>query len=595
MTISEVGNVVSYQVSVAGSPIPDTYEVHAIHVEQGINRIATARITLLDGDVSTETFAISASSTFVPGNEISISAGYDGSNAAIFSGIITRQALKVANGTGPLLEIECKDKAVKMTVGRKSSAASKVTDSDFMTTLIGNAAGVTANVSASSDVLPELVQYYVSDWDFLLARAEINGMLTSTINNTVNVFDPTANTASSATFTYGVDILAFDAEINAITQLPQVTASAWDYQNQQVVQAQAANTLAGPGNLSSKTLSAVIGLSTFNLQTSAAEPSSALSGWARAQMLKSELSKITGTVRVQGGSTVVLGSYLTLAGLGARFDGDHFISKVQHEINDGNWITEYQLGMSPVWFVQEHAIEAPPAAGVLPGIAGLHTGTVKQIDSDPDNEYRILVENALFNDQGAGLRARLANFYSTNGEGVFFLPEVGDEVVLGFLNQDPRYPVILGSMYSQKNVPFSQFAPNAKNSMKGIVSKSQLQILFDDTNKILTLITPAKNTLVLDDQGTQIELKDQNGNSIVMSSSGIAIKSNQSISLEAGQAISIKGATGVTVASSGGDVSTSGININEKADMAYAAKGSMTAEVQGGTMLTLKAAMVMIN
>lgn len=595
MAITSAGNVVSYQISVEGTPIPDSYPVYAIDVEQGINRVATARITLLDGDVSSESFSISASSTFVPGSEISITAGYDGSNVNIFSGIITRQAIRVANGTGPMLDIECKDKAVKMTVGRKSSVASNIKDSDFMTTLIGNASGVTATVTATQTELPELVQYYVTDWDFMLARAEVNGMVVSTINNTVKVFDPTAETTSSATYTYGVDILAFDGEINSTTQFSQVTASAWDYQNQQLVQAQATNNVAGPGNLSSKTLSSVIGLSTFELQTSAAEASSELTTWAKAQMLKSELSKITGTLKVQGSCGVALANYLTLAGLGARFDGDYFVSKVQHEISDGNWITELQLGMSPIWFVQENDVEASPAAGVLPGIGGLYNGTVKQIDADPDSEYRILVDVALFNDGGAGLWARLANFYSTNGGGVFFLPEVGDEVVLGFLNQDPRYPVILGSMYSQKNKPFSSFTPNADNSMKGIVSKGQLQILFDDVNKILTLVTPGKNTLVLNDQDQKIEIMDQNGNFIVMSSTGIAIKSNQSISLEAAENISIKGNTGITLESSGGDVSTTGMNINETADMAYTAKGSMTAEVQGGTTLTLKAAMVMIN
>ncbi len=595
MAATTIGNVVSYQISVAGSAIPDTYQVYAISVVQAVNRIATATITVLDGDVSTESFAISASSTFVPGNEITIQLGYDGSNTAVFSGIITKQAIRVNNTSGPMLEVECKDKAIKMTVGRNSSASANIKDSDFISTLIGNASGVTANVTATTNQLPELVQYYVTDWDFMLARAEVNGMLVSTINNTVNVFDPTASTSSVVTYTYGVDILEFDAEINAITQLPQVTASAWDYQNQQLVQAQAPNNLAGPGNLSSKTLSSVVGLSTFNLQTTAAQASAELTSWAKAQMLKSELGKIIGTLKVQGNTTVALANYLTLAGLGARFDGDYFVSQVQHSVEDGNWTTEMTLGLSPNWFIQEHAVQAPPAAGVLPGIGGLYNATVLKIDADPDNEYRIQVEVALYNDKNTGLWARLANFYSTNGEGVFFLPEVGDEVVLGFLNQDPRYPVILGSMYSQKNKPFSKFTPNAQNSMKGFVSKSQLQILFDDTNKILTLLTPGNNTVVLDDQGKQIELKDQNGNSIVMSSSGIAIKSNQSISLEAAQNISIKGDTGITLSSSGGDVSTTGVNVKETANMAYTAKGSMTAEVQGGTMLTLKAAMVMIN
>lgn len=595
MANTKPGGVVTCSIKTAGTAIPDAYQVYAIHIEQSINRIATATISLLDGDAAKECFAISASAVFVPGNEISIEVGYDSKNSLIFSGIVTKQSLRVANSSGPILEIECKDKAVKMTVGRKSAAFSKTKDSDVISTLINAQAGLTASVTATSNQLPELVQYYVTDWDFMLARAEVNSMLVSTINNKVTVFNPVTDTSSVLTLTYGSNLFEFNADLNSVTQFAQVTASAWDYPNQKLTTAQAANNLAGPGNLSSKTLSGVVGLANYELQTTAAESADDLQSWAKAQMLKSELSKILGDARFQGTAVVVPGKYLTLAGMGPRFDGDHFVSSVRHDISDGNWATEVNIGLSQEWFVQKHEVEAPSAAGLVPGIAGLYNATVLKINADPDSEYRILVEVALFNDKGAGLWARLANFYSTQGQGVFFLPEVGDEVILGFLNQDPRYPVILGSVYSQKNKPYSDFTPNEKNSMKGIVSKSELRIMFDDENKILTLITPAKNTVVLDDKNKQIEVKDENGNSMLMTSSGITIKSDKDINLQAGQKVSIKGNTGIDIQSSGGDVSTTGNNIKETAQMQYTAIGNMTAQVQGGTELTLKAAMVMIN
>lgn len=589
-----IGSVITYQVKANGAVIPDTCQILSIRVKQAINRISGATLVILDGDPAQEDFTVSASSTFVPGNTVSIAVGYDATNVIVFEGIVTKQALRVENQHGPVLEVECKDKAVQMTIGRKSCAWSKSKDSDAISALISQA-GLSASVSATSTPIPELVQYYVSDWDFMLSRAEVNSMVVSTINNKVSVFDPTAQTSPAMTASYGSNLLAFDAELNALTQLAKVTATAWDYQTQKLLNAEASNNLAGPGNLSSKTLAGVAKLDNFTLQTSAAQSNDELSSWAKAQMLKSELSKITGTVRLQGTSLLLPGVYLTLKGLGARFDGDHFVSGVQHELVDGNWVTEASIGLSAHWFHQDFQVEAPAAAGNLPGIQGLYNATVKQIDSDPDNEYRILVELALFNDKGTGLWARLGNFYSTSGQGVFFLPEVNDEVIVGFLNQDPRYPIILGSVYSQKNKPYQALTPNAKNSMKAIVSKSELRILFDDENKVLSLITPSNNTIVLDDKNKQISIQDEHANSIVMSASGIAIKSPKTISLEADQAVSIKGNTGVTVSSSGGDVATKAVNITETANMQYTAKGNMEAAVQGGVQLTLKAAMVMIN
>ncbi|MEI8603539.1 hypothetical protein P4S55_24310 [Shewanella sp. PP-Sp27a-2] len=129
-------------IKTAGSAIPDAYQVYAIYIEQTINRIATATISLLDGDAAKESFVISASAVFVPGNEISIEVGYDSKNTLLFSGIVTKQSLRVANSSGPILEIECKDKAVKMTVGRKSAAFNKTKDSDVISTLIQCSGGV---------------------------------------------------------------------------------------------------------------------------------------------------------------------------------------------------------------------------------------------------------------------------------------------------------------------------------------------------------------------------------------------------------------------------------------------------------------------
>ncbi|WP_459613983.1 phage baseplate assembly protein V [Dickeya oryzae] len=59
-----------------------------------------------------------------------------------------------------------------------------------------------------------------------------------------------------------------------------------------------------------------------------------------------------------------------------------------------------------------------------------------------------------------GLWARLASYYASSGIGAQFMPEVGDEVILGYFNNNPSDPVILGSLYSSKNPP--PVTPEAK-------------------------------------------------------------------------------------------------------------------------------------
>jgi Rhs element Vgr protein len=590
------GDLATFTVKVAGSEVPDTMRIYAVRVEKRMNRISYAKITILDGEAEDADFAASSSDTFVPGGELTVEAGYDGTNKVIYKGIITRQGIRIDSINGSMLEVECRDQAIRMAVGRKCLTFSKKKDSDIISSIIGNYSGISSEVTATTTAWPEQVQYYVSDWDFILSRAEANGLVVTAMDGKVSVVKPDATTSSVLTTGYGSGLLEFSADLNCVTQLGTVKASSWDFITQAVISGQATNDTPGPGNLSSKKLSEVVGPSTYQLQTTAPLASGDLTNWSKAQLVKSEYAKIIGEAKFQGTADVSPGNYITLQGLGSRFNGDHLVSGVVHDISDGNWTTEAAIGLSPLWFTEEPDVMAPPASGLLPGVRGLLNGTVKQMYQDPDSQLRILVTVPMFDPNGDGIWARLANFYSTSAAGGFFMPEVGDEVILGFLNEDPRYPIILGSMYSSSKLkPFKGLDPNQDNSIKAIVSKSGISMEYNDKDVILTIATPAKNTFVLNDKDSKITLTDANSNSIEMSSGGITIKSPKTITFQADEKVVIKGTQGIQVQSSGGDVETTGINIKETADSQYSAEGSMMAKINSGTELTLKSAMIMIN
>lgn len=96
--------------------------------------------------------------------------------------------------------------------------------------------------------------------------------------------------------------------------------------------------------------------------------------------------------------------------------------------------------------------------------------------------------------------------------GIYFLPEVNNEILLGFMNADPTHPVILGSLYGAKYKP--PFEYEAKNNTKAIVTCEQLRIEFDEEKKVITITTPSKNTLEISDDGKSITLTDQHKNEI---------------------------------------------------------------------------------
>ena len=586
-------DLVTFSITVEGSPMPSVYQVSQVRVHKQVNRIATAKIVLYDGSPSAEAFAISASATFVPGQTVTISAGYHSDETQIFSGVVVKQAIRVRKDAKSFLTVTCFDPALKMTMGRKSAYIGK-SDSTAFKQII-SAAGLTAKVDDTTDAHDEIVRYYATDWDFLVARAEVNGMIVLVDDGTVTVQAPQVSTAPALLIEYGDALQEINAEIDARIQLPSVQCSAWDFSSQSVVSGNSTEpTMNAQSNLDGKTLSGVLAIGSFDLQVSAPLPQPELTVWADAQLLKSRLALVRGTVSFRGNASAKPGQTIQLAGVGARFNGNAFVSSVVHHIEDGNWVTETGLGLSPNWFVEEVSdVEAPPAAGLLPGVNGLIIGKVKQIDQDPDNQNRVLVEAPMINPAGDGIWARLASPYATDKAGIFFYPEVGDEVVLGFLNDDPSFPVIMGSLYSSARTP--PFTPDQPNTNKAIVTNAKLTISMDDVKKIIVIKTPGGQVITLSDDANSITLVDSNKNQISMSSAGISLDSCKDVTISAKGNVSISANGGSLTEKASTEINASALNISVTASTALSLKGNASAQMTSTGTTTVRGTMVMIN
>ncbi|MEN0037337.1 MAG: type VI secretion system tip protein VgrG [Cellvibrio sp.] len=587
------GGVVKLDILVNGSVISNAFEVISIDISCCVNRINTATIVFNDGNMPEGKFPGSDSATLLPGAKITIKAGYDAESVDIFSGIIIKHSVKISGINAARLIVECKDKAIGMTVGRKNANYIDKTDSDILTSLIGKCAGLSAAVTATTYQHKELVQFYCSDWDFMLARAEANGMLAILDAGKVTIAPPAVSSAPVLTVTYGIDIIDFNAELDARHQFSSVTTNGWDLATQQLVQQTATTeSLTSQGNVEASTLAEVLALSDFRLQSTTPQGTGALTAWAKAQQLKSALARIRGHVSFQGSALAKPGVLIELAAVGERFNGNAFISAVHHEIRDGNWTTRAEFGMHPNWFTETNELEAPLAAGLNAGINGLHIGTVMKLDADPESEHRVQVSIPEMSAETDGFWARLTNFYSSNSFGAFFIPEIGDEVVLGFFNDDPSHPVILGSVYSSKNPP--AYALTAENNTKAIVTRTKMKMEFDEDKKNITIITPGTNKIVISDDGKSILLQDQNNNKVTLDSAGITLDSPKDITLKAQGKIAMT-ASGNIEATSQMDIKQTGLNITSTANIGFTAKGSATAEVSASGTTTIKGAMVMIN
>jgi Rhs element Vgr protein len=299
--------------------------------------------------------------------------------------------------------------------------------------------------------------------------------------------------------------------MDARNQHQAVKAQAWNYTEQALLEVEATEpTVNNQGNLSGKVLANAIAPKAWELRHSGRVEEAELKAWADAQLLKSRLAKIQGNIKSIGYPDAKVDTLIELKGLGKRFNGLAYVSGVRHEMIAGGWYTYMQLGLDPRWFYQVTDIVERPASGLLPGVNGLQIGVVVQLQDDPNGEDRILVKIPTIDMQSEGIWSRIATLDAGNNRGSFFRPEIGDEVILGFLNDDPRDPIVLG-MLNSSTKPAPLIAKD-ENHHKGFVTRSQMKVSFDDEKKIITLETPGGNKIIISDEDKGITLKDQNGN-----------------------------------------------------------------------------------
>ena len=232
--------------------------------------------------------------------------------------------------------------------------------------------------------------------------------------------------------------------------------------------------------------------------------------------------------------------------------------------------------MAPDWFGDEPSVHRTAAAGLLPSVSGLQIGVVTALE-DPTGEDRVRIQLPLVDASAEGAWARLASLDAGKERGWVQRPELGDEVVVGFFDNDPRRPVVLGMLHSSAHPAWA--IGKDDNHQKGYQSREQLQLHFDDEKKSIRLATPAGNQLQLSEDAGAVQLQDQHGNRIVMDADGIRIESHKKLVLSAEMGVELKAGLGLT-AESGTELSLS---------------GGTTAEVASAGVTSVKGATVMLG
>ena len=537
-------SVVTTTILSSGTKIDPAYEVVSLDVTKEVNRIPCAQIVLIDGDAAKQKFVISDTKVFEPGAEIEIKLRYEGEpgkEATVFKGVVICHRVE-AGQQGSLLTVELKDKAIKLAHARKSAVYREKTDSDVIGGIIEAGGLKKGTVAATKTTHKELVQYYCTDWDFVLSRAEANGLLVVVNDGEMSLPEMAITGSPKHTFEYGIsEIYNFEMEADAGHQYGSIQSIAWDMKEQKLTSAAKAKEFTlSQGNLKAKAIAQAVGADTALLTSPIPLVETELQAWSDATMARSRMAMIKGRVAVQGMTNMMLMDVIEIKGVGQRFNGKTVVTGFRHRVDQHGWQTDVQFGLSADRFVEQPDIVDVPAAGLVPAVNGLQIGVVVGNMEDPDGEFRVKIKLPGL-DESQDVWARLASPDAGKERGYFSRPEPGDEVVVGFFNDDPRHGVILGAMYGSKNTLPKDVKVTEDNFLKAIVTKKGTMIQFDDEKALVFIQTPAKNKILLDDDAKAVKLSDQHGNTITMDDKGITVKSAKDFKVDASGNVEIKG------------------------------------------------------
>ena len=591
--IDSVNKPISYTLSFNNAPLPISLEIYSITVQKAVNKIGRAQVQILGGDPNMNSFEEAEADYFEPGNPVEIKLGYDQSNTTVFKGIVEKNYVSIRDGFNRLkfkrlLVIDCVDTAIQLANSYTSEIYEDKKDSEIIAALISKL-GLTKTIESTTIKHAFLPKFNINDWEFIIQRAKSNGLIVVNSDNTIKVKKPLGKGSPSLTIKHGDGLVSFDGKIDGSGQYQSLEYKGYDPFENKLASAKATEPeLTAQGDLTGKKMSVKISPAKNEIIIPQPIPTGELASIANSTLIRSRLKSIYGSLKVKGVNSIDIDSVIKLSGFGSRLDGPCYVTSIEHEVIGGNFYTVFGFGLTEDILSLKKGIDV---SNLIPSISGVHIGEVKKIDKDPDNQYRIKVFIPALKTSGEGLWARLTHFYTSSEAGSFFIPEINSQVVVSFINEDPRYPVVLGGLYTKTNKPYSEITP--ENELKAIVSKEKLTLEFNDKDKVIIIKTSDKNKITMNEKDIKIE--DEHGNEITTSKDGILFNSKKEIIITTKDAISINGEKGVVIqGKTSKGVSIKGNKLDLKSDTKISAKGSAV-DLESSGSLNIKGANVNIN
>ncbi|MFJ9188755.1 VgrG-related protein [Streptomyces anulatus] len=380
----------------------------------------------------------------------------------LLEGVVTALEVEL-DDSGTFTVVRGLDESHRLFRGRRVASYQNMTLADICGQVAQRAGLKPGPVDIAGPVLEHIAQPNITDWEFVRGLAEEAGAQAYVRDGQLHITKPAeAGGAPDASaraerdplvLELGSNLLRCRAGVSAAEQVSEVEVRGWDVQAKQplVGRAPAGSSPTLELGVTAAEVSAPFGEARFVVTDAAYGAQAQVDQAARAlaERIAGSFAELDAVIR--GNPEVRAGTAVALNAVGAPFEGRYTVTTSRHVFDAvrgyETWIT--------VSGQQERSVYGltggSPAAASGSRCAGLVSGTVTDTQ-DPEGSGRVKVRFPWLSDEYASDWARTAQSGGTGG-GEAFIPEVGDEVLVGFEHGHLDRPYVLAGLYNGQDRP----------------------------------------------------------------------------------------------------------------------------------------------
>lgn len=488
------------------------------------------------------------------------------------------------------------DRLHRLARGRQARTFLNVTDGDIITQIAGEA-GLQTQVDATTRVHDYVVQWNQTNLEFLRERAAALGYLLYVDGRKLCCVKPPAARAP-VELKWGEDLVAFRPRLSTIDQVNEVTVRGWDPQKKEAVIGRETNGAVTPAiGVSEK--GGALAKKAFNITAkdllieSAVRSQSEAEQIAKAVLNQHESRYIEADGTVSGNPKIKAGAAVKISNIGNRFSGTYVVTSATHRYNAAGYATDFSVsGVNPDALLNLVQPETPRLR-----IEGLVIGIVTD-NNDPDNLGRVKVKFPTLSDQQSHW-ARVVGVGAGKDRGIEFLPEVNDEVLVGFEAGDMRAAYVIGGLWNGKDgLPKknNEIVKGGKVEQRVVKSRSGHVITLDDSDSepSITIEDKSGNIIKLDSKKNELTIKVK-GNGTISADGNLTIQAKGKIDIKSQQAMAIEGATGLDLKTNASASLQANASLNLKSNATASLQANATLDVKSSAILTIQGTLVKIN